>query len=122
MADGGEDYAQLIFRSHVVIRVQTQPARPRRSLFREKKGPPCVAVGDILASGVIEPASVDLVLRGGTRVRMRFNDSCPALDYYSGFYVSPGPDAKICAKRDVVRDRAGGECAIDRIRLLLPRE
>ena len=62
----------------------------------------------------------DLVLRGGDRVRARFASSCPGLDYYSGFYIAPPADAKICAGRDVIRDRAGGECAISRFRNLVP--
>jgi hypothetical protein len=114
------ELAQLSFRSHIVVRVQTSQleAVPLASL-REKKGPKCVAMGDILAAAVLARSSVDLVLRGGYRMRARFSASCPGLDYYSGFYVVPGTDGKLCADRDVIRDRAGGECEIDKFRRLV---
>jgi hypothetical protein len=113
------EFAQLTFHSRVVIRVETR-SRPAQTKWREKKGPHCVTMEDILGAAIIEPSSVDLVLRGGDRVRARFASSCPGLDYYSGFYIAPPADAKICAGRDVIRDRAGGECAISRFRKLVP--
>jgi hypothetical protein len=111
------ELAQLSFRSRVVVRVQTSSIGP--AAFREKKGPRCVAIDEILAAGVLARTSVDLVLRGGYRMRARFSASCPGLDYYSGFYLVPSADGKICADRDAVRDRAGGECAIDKFRKLV---
>ena len=117
------EMSEIIVRSHVVIRVRTAPVIPARSLqsmFREKKGPHCVAMADLVGAAVIAPHSVDLALKNGMRVRARFDASCPGLDYYSGFYVVPTADAKICAGRDAVRDRAGGECAVDKLRELVP--
>ncbi|UAK23566.1 hypothetical protein [Sphingomonas nostoxanthinifaciens] len=117
------EYAQVIFHSRVVIRVRTAPPpTPAPDAWREKKGPHCVPMADIAGAAVLVPNSVDLVLRGGQRVRARFAASCPTLDYYSGFYIAPPPDALICSDRDVVRDRAGGECAIDRFRALTLRK
>ena len=69
-------------------------------------------------AAIIEADSVDLYLRGGVRMRARLDDACPALDYYSGFYISPTRDGMICADRDAIRTRAGGTCNIDRFRLL----
>ncbi|WP_442681243.1 hypothetical protein ACSBM8_08780 [Sphingomonas sp. ASY06-1R] len=114
------ELAQLSFRSRVVVRVQTSSLSvvPAAAL-REKKGPRCVQIEDILAAGVLARTSVDLVLRGGYRMRARFAASCPGLDYYSGFYLVPSADGKICADRDAIRDRAGGECAIDKFRKLI---
>ena len=114
------ELAQLSFRSRVVVRVQTSSLSvvPAAAL-REKKGPRCVQIEDILAAGVLARTSVDLVLRGGYRMRARFAASCPGLDYYSGFYLVPSADGKICADRDAIRDRAGGECAIDKFRKLV---
>jgi hypothetical protein len=114
-----EQYAQLSFHSRVVIRFDAARVPPV-TRWAEKKGPHCIQMSDIQASAVIVPNSVDLALRGGERARMRFEKSCPALDYYSGFYVVPNADGKICAGRDTVRDRAGGECAIDKFRKLVP--
>jgi hypothetical protein len=115
--------AQLSFRSHIVVRVQTsQLAMVPEASLREKKGPKCIAAGDILAAAVLARSSVDLVLRGGYRMRIRFSSSCPGLDYYSGFYAVPAADGSLCADRDVVRDRAGGECEIDKFRQLVARK
>jgi hypothetical protein len=113
------EFAQLTFRSRVVMKFETVRITPAVR-WNEKKGPRCISAGDIQASGVIEKNSVDLALRGGGRLRMRFEKSCPGLDYYAGFYVVPNKDGKICADRDVVRDRAGGECEIDKFRKLVP--
>ena len=116
----GVELAQLSFRSHVVVRVQTtQLEMVPLAALKEKKGPKCVAMGDILAAAVLARSSVDLVLRGGYRIRARFSASCPGLDYYSGFYLVPSSDGKLCADRDVIRDRAGGECEIDKFRQLV---
>lgn len=121
-ARSGVELTQVGFRSHIVVRVQTtQLAMVPEASLREKKGPKCVAAGDILAAAILARSSVDLVLRGGYRVRVRFSASCPGLDYYSGFYAVPSADGKLCADRDVVRDRAGGECEIDRFRRLVAR-
>jgi hypothetical protein len=116
--DGGFLVAQL-FRQRVVMRVQTLTVMPLKTVWKEKKGPRCIAAGEIQAAGVIAPNSVDFILRGGQRVRARFAKSCPALAYYSGFYVAPNADGRICADRDAVRDRAGGECEIERVRTLV---
>ena len=115
----GLELAQLSFHSRVVVRIETARA-PAVTRWTEKKGPRCIGMADVLGSAVLVANSVDLVLRGGDRVRMRFERSCPGLDYYSGFYVVPNADGKICADRDVVRDRAGGECAIGKFRKLIP--
>jgi len=121
--DDAVELAQLSFRSHVVVRVQTtQLAMVPLASLREKKGPKCIAMNDILAAAVVERSSVDLVLRGGFRIRARLAPHCPGLDYYSGFYVVPSSDGKLCASRDVIRDRAGGECEIDKFRQLVARQ
>lgn len=114
--------ARLTIRQHIVIRVRTGPAPPLRDQWREKKGPRCVPMDAVLGAAVLAPASVDIVLRGGDRIRARFAASCPALDYYSGFYIAPSQDGMICADRDAVRDRAGGDCPIGKFRRLVARK
>ena len=119
----GVQIAQLTIRQSVIVRIQTALApSPLKSPWREKNGPKCIAMEDIQGAAVVAPSSVDVVLDGGTRIRARFASSCPALDYYSGFYVAPTKDGRICAGRDVVRDRAGGECAVTKFRKLVPRK
>lgn len=88
--------------------------------WREAKGPRCIVLAAVAGAAITAASQVDLVLRGGKRLRARLDRDCPALDYYSGFYlVSPG-DGRICANRDSVHARSGGACAITRLRLLRP--
>lgn len=117
------EFAQLTFRSRTVIRIESWKAQPPAAQsFKEKKGPQCLPMSDILGAAILGSGGIDLVLRGGERMRARFASSCPGLDYYSGFYILPPRDGQICSDRDVVRDRAGGECPIERFRRLVPRK
>jgi len=107
----------------IIIRVPQNPApvasggaSPIR--WEEHGGPRCVAWAQIAGAVLLGQNSVDLVLRDNTRIRARLERRCPALDYYRGFYVDATPDGLICADRDSIRARAGGECGIDRFRTL----
>lgn len=86
----------------------------------ETKADRCVPVSDLAAAAVTGADSVDLLLNGGRRLRARFDDTCPALDFYSGFYVQMAKDGKVCARRDSIRSRSGGECRIESFRSLAP--
>lgn len=120
---GGVEIAQLMFRSRVVIRVQTElpPGPPKQERLREKKGPRCIAMADIGGAAVTGPASVDFFLRGGQRIRAHLTSRCPSLAFYSGFYVAPSPDGQLCAGRETVRDRAGGECEVAKLKRIVPK-
>jgi hypothetical protein len=118
-------FAQVTIRRQILMRIPMQ-ARPQapsvqkgsRIEWKEKRGPKCVPARSVLAATAFTQKSVDLVLRDRTRLRARLERSCPALDYYFGFYVSPNPDGLICADRDSIRSRVGGECGIDGFRSL----
>jgi hypothetical protein len=116
-------YSQVIVREQIYIRV-TQSGRadaPVPVRWKEGKGPKCVPQRMIAGYAVVAPASVDFFLRDNRRLRARLDSSCPALDYYRGFYITPNPDGMICADRDVIRSRMGGECGIDKFRTLKAR-
>lgn len=119
---GSVQYAQLIIRERVIVRVPARPVPvvPPGLKWKEKRGPRCVPMANVGGAAVVEPKSVDLMLKGGQRVRAQFESRCPALDYYSGFYIMPSADAQICADRDSIHTRAGGECQITRFRQLKP--
>ena len=110
--------AQLTFRQQVIIRLPSRQPPPEPTRWREKKGPKCIPA-DALAGAQISREGVDLLLRGGKRVRARLG-RCPPLDYYSGFYIRPGPDGRVCENRDAIHVRSGGSCEIDNFRLLVP--
>lgn len=130
-APEGVEIAQVVISQSVIIRIParhsrrsadapTPPETPIPPSFREKKGPKCLDASLIGGAAITTPDSVDVILKGGQRFRAELEDACPALDYYSGFYVHPGADGKICADRDSIRTRSGGDCQIDRFRLLVP--
>ena len=125
---GGEpesiQFAQLTMRQ-IIVRV---PARPkpgspsaRQVEWKEGKGPKCVPARSIAGATLRGRDAVDLILRNNSRIRAKLENSCPALDYYQGFYISPNPDGMICEDRDSIRSRVGGSCEIDRFRGLTPK-
>jgi hypothetical protein len=115
-------FAQVIIRERLIVRVPARvaPAVPPRIKWKEKKAARCLPMNGVAGAAVVEEDSVDLILKGGQRVRAQFESSCPALDYYSGFYILPSEDGRICADRDSIHTRAGGECQITRFRTLVP--
>jgi hypothetical protein len=113
--------AQITIEQSLIVRVPRRtPPKPLK--WKQKKGPKCVAMAAIAGAAVVADDAIDLVLRGGQRLRARFSSRCPALDYYSGFYILPTQDGRICADRDMIRTRAGGQCEIERFRKLIPAE
>lgn len=114
--------AQLSIRRQILVRVplRVYPA-PRQEApvdWKESGGPRCISARYILAATALTNRSVDLIMRDRSRVRAQLDRSCPALDYYYGFYVATNVDGRICADRDSIRSRVGGECGIDRFRRL----
>jgi hypothetical protein len=109
----------------IIIRM---PQGPRRlapagaSLiqWREGRGPRCISADRLIGATSFRPSSVDLILRDNSRIRVQLQRSCPALDYYRGFYINATADGQICADRDSIRSRAGGECQIDQFNALSP--
>jgi hypothetical protein len=124
--EGSEtQYAQLVIRQQIIVRVpdgprQSAPAGATPIEWRESRGPRCVPASSIAGATLVGPSSVDLILRDNSRMRALLENRCPALDYYYGFYVNATEDGQICADRDAIRSRMGGECRIDRFRTLRP--
>ena len=121
-------YAQMTFQQRIVIRVPRLPdpsAAPasvtlsRPPVWVEKKGPKCVAIPMIAGASVTRNDSVDLVTVDGGVLRARFHDNCPALDFYTGFYMKQTADGRVCANRDALRSRSGGACRIKQFRQLV---
>ncbi len=113
--------AQVQIEQHTVIRVRAvESPQPERVKWEERKGPKCIQANALAATLVSSPATIDLLLRGGARMRLRLGRSCPSIDFYSGFYVKPNKDGRICEDRDLIHARSGGECQIDQFRLLVP--
>ncbi len=125
----GTRIAQIRIQQHFVVRVPRADSVRRVSIptaplppiaWVEKDADKCVKMQSLSGATITRPDSVDLFLVGGKRVRARLGNECPALDFYTGFYVKPTKDGMICAKRDVFRSRSGGECRIKAFRTLIP--
>ena len=67
------------------------------------------------------PEQVDFVLANRSRIRAKFDQDCPALDFYGGFYLQPEDDM-LCARRDAIHSRMGGSCTIDSFKQLGPTD
>ncbi|MGL4541504.1 MAG: hypothetical protein ACRCUI_03220 [Polymorphobacter sp.] len=83
-----------------------RPAPPRQGRKR------CIDVTHVAGAVVIGDQAVELLLNGGQRWRMHLAQGCPTLSFYQGFYYRRARAGKLCAGRDVVIARSGGECAI----------
>jgi hypothetical protein len=120
----------FVIQQRVIVRVPrlpvgrmplaTRTVPPPPIKWVEKRGEKCVAVGSLAGAAITRADSVDLVLSGGKRVRARLADNCPALDFYSGFYLKPAGDGMVCSSRDAIRSRSGGSCRIVSFRTLVP--
>ena len=100
---------------HVVI----VPPLPAPQLAREARPEPpaagraaCVDVRHVAGAQVFGDQAVEMTLAGGARWRLYFAQSCPALRFYDGFYYRRAEVGRLCAGRDAVIARSGGECAI----------
>ena len=115
----GWSITQFSFHRRTVVRVpRVAPSAPTQ--WRERKGPQCVAANQ-LAGAIVHPDGADLVLLGGDRVRVKLDGDCPALGYYSGFYLKPAADGMVCTGRDAIRSRAGDACRIRGFKRLVPK-
>lgn len=118
--------AQFRIQQRLIVRVPALPAPtlpvplPRVPVvWREKRGPSCIPMTALAGVAFTQADAVDLYLRGGERMRAKLDNDCPALDYYAGFYVVPDKDGQICADRDVIHTRSGGQCGIVKFRRLV---
>lgn len=117
----GQSVTRLIVQDEIILRVPVQP-RPLMPSFEwvEKKGPKCVPVSVIQRALLSGPEQVDFILADRSRIRAQFNEDCPALDFYGGFYLQLQDD-RLCARRDAIHSRIGTSCTIERFRQLVPK-
>ncbi len=95
-------------------RMKVAPGEPRAArLYPPRKGRhACVEVDDIAAVQLFGDSAIELFMRDGGHWRMVLADKCPALRFYQGFYYRRSKANKLCAGRDVLGARSGGECRI----------
>lgn len=111
----------MTIEQQLIMRIPVRPlVLPRHIEWIERKGPKCIAAADIRAAALSGRDHVDFLLNSRQRIRAELDDDCPALDFYGGFYLKP-EDERLCAKRDSINSRIGGECQIQKFRRLEPR-
>ena len=117
----GQVVTRLIVQDEVILRVPVQP-RPLIPDFEwiEKKGPKCIQAAAIQRALLQGSEQVDFVLTNHVRIRAQFDEDCPALDFYGGFYLQP-EDERLCAHRDAIHSRIGSSCTIERFKQLVPK-
>ena len=101
------------------VPVQAHPLFPEVE-WLEKKGPKCVPIANIQRAMLSGSEQVDFILANHERVRAQFDENCPALDFYTGFYLQVEND-RLCARRDAVYSRIGTSCTIERFKQLVPK-
>ena len=116
-----QSVTRLIIQDEVILRVPVQP----HPLFPdiewvEKKGPKCIPAAAIQRALLSGSSQVDFILANRARIRAQFDEGCPALDFYGGFYLQPQDD-RVCVHRDAVHSRMGGSCSIERFKQLVPK-
>lgn len=116
-SNSGDGDAQITVRRSIIVKVPIHTPHPR-TRWVEKNSRKCVNIDSIAGASVHSPQALDLLMRSGDRWRLKFKNDCTALTFYRGFYLRPGEDRQICAKRDVIHPRSGGECEIQNFRHL----
>jgi hypothetical protein len=84
----------------------TQPRLSRRARSQ------CIQINTVAAAQLFGDRAIELTLKGGQRWRMILAEECPALSFYQGFYYQQRRAGQLCAGRDAVGARSGGECGI----------
>ena len=111
--------SSITVEDQIIMRVPVRPPPPQVD-WVPHNGPKCISAKKIRGAFLSGEDHVDFILEGRKLLRAQFDDNCPALDFYNGFYLS-SKDEKVCIRRDVVRSRMGGSCAIDRFMELRPK-
>jgi hypothetical protein len=126
--DPGLVLGQFTFHQHIIIRVPVMPAPPPPPQpmpaappprWVEHGAPKCLPLDHVTGAAVTGADSVDLMMDDGQRMRAVLDQDCPALDFYSGFYLTRNQDGKVCAQRDQIHARSGATCPIQKFRKLV---
>lgn len=86
--------------------VDTRPQPPKEGRTA------CISVKAVAGAQLFGDSAIELTMKNGKRYRMFFASECPALTFYQGFYYRRQKAGQLCAGRDVVGARSGGECPI----------
>ena len=94
------------------------PVRPGGVAQSRPAAPPsggrnrCININGIAGAQIYGDSAIELTMRGGRRWRLLLAQECPGLSFYQGFYYQQKRAGQLCAGRDAIGARSGGECAI----------
>lgn len=80
----------------------------------------CISVNSLAGAQLFGDRAIELSMKNGQRYRLFLARECPALSFYQGFYYRRQRAGQLCAGRDVVGARSGGECLIASILRVRP--
>jgi hypothetical protein len=89
--------------------VTMRPEPPRQGRKR------CIDMRAVASARQYGERALELRMRGGRHFRLFLAQECPALAFYQGFYYRPSNNGQLCAGKDVIGARSGGECQISSI-------
>lgn len=112
---------RVIIRNQLVLKIPLQPRQTTPMQYQVLDAPRCLATRSITGARMSGQRSIDFLISGDRRLRAHMSQDCKSLDFYGGFYLQPRDD-RLCAERDVIRTRMGGNCKIERFQLLQPIE
>lgn len=117
----GTVVTRLVVQDEIILRIPLQPRPlPPNVIWVEHKSAKCIPIGAIRHALMSAPAQLDFILADHSRVRAHLDNDCPAIDFYSDFYLQPEDD-RLCAGRDVIQSRMGGSCSIQSLKRLVPK-
>lgn len=94
--------------------VDTRPFPPKEGRKR------CIDMKGIAGAQMFGDRAMELSMKDRRRYRLFFARECPALSFYQGFYYRRSKAGQLCAGRDAIGARSGGECAIASIIQIRP--
>lgn len=110
---------RVIIRNQLILKIPLQPRQSTPIQYQVLDAPRCLSTRAIAGARMSGARTIDFLLSRERRLRVHMDEDCKSLDFYGGFYLQP-VDERLCAGRDVIRTRMGGNCKIDRFQLLQP--
>ena len=114
-------YYQARVEGRVTIRItprrggRTLSSLPSAPMSREMRSVPissCLPLSQLAGVQVARNNTLLLYLHDRRVVMANLDRSCRARDFYSGFYISPPEDGRLCVDRDLLQSRTGAKCKV----------
>jgi hypothetical protein len=101
------------FRAENTRRMPVRPGgAPGRTVADRVARRQCIPINTLAGAQLLGDRAIEVTLKGGARWRILLAEDCPALSFYQAFYYQPTRAGELCAGRDSVGARSGGECGI----------